>query len=132
MPRRRSEATADQPDLAREGFTDRARQALDAAVAEARRLGHNYIGTEHFLLGLTAVEDGVAARALIDCDVTLERVRESVENVIGRGDGRSDGPMSVTPRAKRVLELATAEARSLHHGYVGTEHLLLGLLTEGE
>lgn len=112
-------------------FTDRARKVLFLAQQEAQRLGHNYIGTEHLLLGLVQEGGGVAAKALQSLDISLERVRQEVESLIGRGDGASS-EMSYTPRAKRVIELAFQQAVSLGHNYIGTEHLLLGLIAEGE
>ena len=99
---------------------------------EARRLGHNVVGTEHILLGLAAEGEGVAARALQAIGISLDKVRAEVEKVIGRGEGVSQGNIGFTPRAKRVLELAFDEARQLGHTYIGTEHILLGLIREGE
>ena len=99
---------------------------------EAHRLGHNYVGTEHILLGLTAEGEGVAAKALQAMGISLDRVRTETENVIGRGEGSGQTQMQFTPRAKRVIELAFEEARNLGHPFLGTEHLLLGLIREGE
>lgn len=114
-------------------FTERARQVLSLAQEEAQRFQHNYIGTEHLLLGLIREGEGVAARVLRNMGVDLADARRSVEKIIGRGDrivlGSSIG---LTPRAKKVMELAGDEARRLDHHYIGTEHLLLGLLREGE
>jgi ATP-dependent Clp protease ATP-binding subunit ClpC len=115
-----------------ERFTERARQVLELAQDEARRFKHNYIGTEHVLLGLIREEEGIAARVLASFDVTLEEVRERVAQIVGRGSEIAAGQIPFTPRAKRVLELSIREALSLGHGYVGTEHVLLGLLREGE
>ena len=112
-------------------FTDQARQVLTFAQGEAQRFGHNYIGTEHILLGLLRVEDGVAAQVLRDMDVEVAKVRTAVEFIIGRGD-RPMLEAGLTPRGKRVIELAITEARNLGSGYLGTEHLLLGLVREGE
>lgn len=112
-------------------FTDRARQVLMLAQEEAARLGHGYIGTEHLLLGLSHEDGGVAAKALASLNIHLGAVREQVEKVIGRGNG-SDGEIGYTPRAKKVIELAMAEAQQLGHSYIGTEHILLGLIREGE
>jgi ATP-dependent Clp protease ATP-binding subunit ClpC len=119
-------------DLFNERFTERARRALRLAQEEAQRLRHNYIGTEHILLGLVREGEGVAAQVLTSLGVDLQRVREAVEYTIGTGDQTSAGEMSLTPRAKKVLEFAVDEARRLHHHYIGTEHLLLGLVRERE
>jgi enamine deaminase RidA (YjgF/YER057c/UK114 family) len=113
-------------------FDDDARRALTLAQAEAQRFDHNYIGTEHLLLGLLREGAGVAARVLANMGVELAKVRTAVEFIIGRGDGPVVGTVGLTPRAKRVIELAIDEAHSLGHRYVGTEHLLLGLVREGE
>jgi ATP-dependent Clp protease ATP-binding subunit ClpC len=115
-----------------EKFTERARRVLTAAQEEAQHLNHNYIGTEHILLGLIREEEGVAAKVLIGMGVTLSKVRSAVEYIIGRGEKATTGEIGLTPRAKRVIELAIDEARRLGHNYIGTEHLLLGLLHEGE
>jgi ATP-dependent Clp protease ATP-binding subunit ClpC len=115
-----------------EKFTERARRVLTAAQEEAQHLNHNYIGTEHILLGLIREEEGVAAKVLINMSVTLSKVRSAVEYIIGRGEKATTGEIGLTPRAKRVIELAIDEARRLGHNYIGTEHLLLGLLHEGE
>ena len=113
-------------------FTMRARRVLELAQEEAHRFGHNYIGTEHLLLGLIREGDGVAARVLSSMSVDLARVRSGVEFIIGRGDRPTVGEVGLTPRAKKVIELAVDEARRLGHRYIGTEHLLLGLVREGE
>jgi ATP-dependent Clp protease ATP-binding subunit ClpA len=112
-------------------FTQRARSVLQYAQEEAQRLHHNYIGTEHILLGLVRESDGVAARILVDLGIDLNTVRSSVELVLGRGQPVA-GEIGLTPRARKVIELAVEEARRLKHHYVGTEHLLLGLVREGE
>ena len=115
-----------------EKFSERARRALTYAQEEAQRFNHNYIGTEHILLGLVRETDGVAAKVLQNLDVDLNKVRSAVEFIIGRGGKTSSAEVGLTPRAKKVIELAVDEARRLNHSYVGTEHLLLGLLREGE
>ncbi|MBG0832877.1 Clp protease [Planomonospora sp. ID67723] len=115
-----------------ERFTDRARRVVVLAQEEARRLSHNYIGTEHILLGLVGEDDGVAARALRSFDISLEQVRQDVEEIIGQGSRGPTGHIPFTPRAKKVLELSLREALNLHHNYIGTEHILLGLIREGE
>jgi len=113
-------------------FTDRARRVLTLAQEEAQRFNHNYIGTEHLLLGLVREGDGVAAKVLGNMGVQLPRVRSAVEFIIGRGETMIMGEIGLTPRAKKVIELAVDEARRLNHHYIGTEHLLLGLVREGE
>ncbi|MGE5554056.1 MAG: ATP-dependent Clp protease ATP-binding subunit [Betaproteobacteria bacterium] len=113
-------------------FTERAERVIILSQEEARRLGHNYVGTEHILLGLVREGEGVAARALQNLGLSLEQIREQVENVIGPGDATGAGKINFTPRAKRVMELAVDEARELGHSYIGTEHILLGLLREDE
>ncbi len=113
-------------------FTERARRVLTLAQEEAQRFNHNYIGTEHLLLGLVREGDGVAAKVLSNLGVELNKVRSAVEFIIGRGDKQSSGEIGLTPRAKKVIELAVDEARRLGHSYIGTEHLLLGLVREGE
>jgi ATP-dependent Clp protease ATP-binding subunit ClpA len=115
-----------------ERFTERARQVVVLAQDEARRLKHNYIGTEHLLLGLLREEEGLAARTLASFDVTLAEVREQVGTVIGEGDAVTTGQIPFTPRAKKVLDLSLREALALGHNYIGTEHLLLGLVRENE
>ncbi len=113
-------------------FTKRARRVLTLAQEEAQRLNHNYIGTEHLLLGLVREENGVAVRVLRDLGVDPKQVRERVERTVGRGQRAAFGKLSLTPRTKRVIELAVDEARRLGHHYIGTEHLLLGLVRAGE
>ncbi|WP_083602957.1 ATP-dependent Clp protease ATP-binding subunit [Bowdeniella nasicola] len=115
-----------------ERFTDRARRVVVLAQEEARMLNHNYIGTEHVLLGLIHEGEGVAARALEALDISLEAVREQIVSMIGEGQQSPSGYIPFTPRAKRVLELSLREALQLGHGYIGTEHILLGLIREGE
>ncbi|MFC2007205.1 ATP-dependent Clp protease ATP-binding subunit [Chloroflexota bacterium] len=115
-----------------EKFSERARRVLTIAQEEARNLNHNYIGTEHILLGLVREEEGVAAKVLTNLGIGLGKVRSAVEFIIGRGEKPSAGETGLTPRAKKVIELAIDEARQLGHNYIGTEHLLLGLLREGE
>ncbi|NQT47621.1 MAG: ATP-dependent Clp protease ATP-binding subunit [Chloroflexi bacterium] len=115
-----------------EKFSERARRSLTYAQEEAQRFNHNYIGTEHILLGLVREGEGVAARVLTNLGVNLNKVRAAVEFIIGRGEKTTSGDVGLTPRAKKVIELAVDEARRLNHNYVGTEHLLLGLLREGE
>jgi ATP-dependent Clp protease ATP-binding subunit ClpA len=113
-------------------FTERARKVLSLAQEEAQRFNHNYIGTEHLLLGLVSEGDGIAARVLGNLGVELAKVRSVVEFIIGRGDRIVLGEIGLTPRAKKVIDLAVDEARRMDHHYVGTEHLLLGLVREGE
>ncbi len=115
-----------------ERFTERARRVVVLAQEEAGRFGHNYIGTEHLLLGLVREEDGVAARALTSLKVALEEVREQVESVVGYGEGGIRSQIPFTPRSKKVLELALRESMQLGHNYIGTEHMLLGLARESE
>jgi hypothetical protein len=115
-----------------ERFTDRGRRVIVLAQEEARLLNHNYIGTEHLLLGLTHEEEGVAARALTELGISLEAVRAQVEEIIGQGQSAPTGHIPFTPRAKKVLELSLREALQLGHNYIGTEHILLGLIREGE
>ncbi len=115
-----------------EKFSERARRVLTSAQEEAQALNHSYIGTEHILLGLIREDEGVAVKVLLSLGVTLNKVRSAVEYIIGRGEKSGTGEMGLTPRAKRVIELAIDEARHLGHNYIGTEHLLLGLLHEGE
>jgi len=114
------------------GFTERARQVVVLAQDEARALKHNYIGTEHILLGLLREEEGLAARVLESLDITVEEVRAQVARIVGQGDEVTTGQIPFTPRAKKVLELALREALSLGHNYIGTEHILLGLVRENE
>ena len=115
-----------------ERFTDRARKVVVLAQEEARMLNHNYVGTEHLLLGLIHESEGVAAKALQALGISLEAVRAEVESIIGRGQQAPSGHIAFTPRAKTVLELTLREARQLGHHYIGTEHILLGLIREGE
>ena len=112
-------------------FTERARKVLSLAQEEAQRFQHNYIGTEHLLLGLVREGEGVAAKVLSNLGVELNKVRSAVEFIIGRGDRIVLGEIGLTPRAKKVIELAVDEARRFNHDYIGTEHLLLGLIREG-
>ena len=115
-----------------ERFTERARQVVVLAQDEARALKHNYIGTEHILLGLLREEEGLAARVLESLDITVEEVRAQIARIVGQGDEVTTGQIPFTPRAKKVLELALREALSLGHNYIGTEHILLGLVRENE
>jgi ATP-dependent Clp protease ATP-binding subunit ClpC len=115
-----------------ERFTDRARRVVVLAQEEARLLNHNYIGTEHILLGLIHEGEGVAAKALESLGISLEAVRQQVEDIIGQGQSAPTGHIPFTPRAKKVLELSLREALQLGHNYIGTEHILLGLIREGE
>jgi ATP-dependent Clp protease ATP-binding subunit ClpA len=115
-----------------ERFTDRSRRAVALAQEEARRLRHHYIGTEHLLLGLIDEGEGVAAKALDSLGVSREDVRLQVEEIIGRGFDAPPGHVPFTPRAKKVLELSLREALQLGHNYIGTEHILLGVIREGE
>ena len=115
-----------------EKFSERARRVLTIAQEEARNLNHNYIGTEHILLGLVREDECVAAKVLMNLGIGLSKVRSAVEFIIGRGEKQSSGETGLTPRAKKVIELAIDEARQMGHNYIGTEHLLLGLLREGE
>jgi ATP-dependent Clp protease ATP-binding subunit ClpC len=115
-----------------ERFTDRARRVVVLAQEEARMLNHNYIGTEHILLGLARERDGVAAKALDSLNIRLDAVRREVEEIIGQGQAAPTGHIPFTPRAKKVLELSLREALQLGHNYIGTEHILLGLIREGE
>jgi ATP-dependent Clp protease ATP-binding subunit ClpC len=111
-------------------FTEPARQVVVLAQDEARALHHNYIGTEHLLLGLLREERGLAARVLASVDIGLEPVREKVRAIIGEGDGVTPGQIPFTPRAKKVLELGLRESQALNHEFIGTEHLLLGITRE--
>jgi len=115
-----------------ERFTDRARRVVVLAQEEARMLNHNSIGTEHILLGLIREGEGVAARALKSLEISLDAVRQQVEEIIGRGQQAPSGHIPFTPRSKRVLELSLRESRQLGHNYIGTEHILLGLIREGD
>ncbi len=113
-------------------FNDQARKMLDLSQEAAQHLQHNYIGTEHLLLGLINQGEGVAIQVLRNLGVRSEKIREGVESIVGRGDRIVPGQIGLTPRAKKVFELAVDEARRLDHHYIGTEHMLLGLLREGE
>ena len=113
-------------------FTERAKRALSLAEEEARGFNHNYIGTEHLLLGLVREQEGIAAKVLANLGVNPNKVREGVVFIIGRGNEPPTGEPRLTPRARRVIELAVEEARRLSHNHIGTEHLLLGLVREGE
>jgi hypothetical protein len=115
-----------------ERFTDGARRVMVLAQEEARMLNHNYIGTEHILLGLIHEGEGVAAKALESLGISLDAVRQQVEEIIGQGQQAPPGHIPFTPRAMKVLELADRETRALGHAYVGTEHILLGLIREGD
>jgi ATP-dependent Clp protease ATP-binding subunit ClpC len=115
-----------------ERFTDRARRVLVLAQEEARLLNHSFIGTEHILLGLIRENDGVAARALLRCGITVEATRRAVEETVGAAGEPPSGSPPFTPRVKKVLELSLREALQLGHSYIGTEHLLLGLIREGD
>jgi Clp amino terminal domain, pathogenicity island component len=113
-------------------FTDRARRVVVLAQDEARRLGHNYIGTEHLLLGLIREGEGVAAKALEALGISLDSVRQQVEQIIGQGQQAPSGHIPFTPRAKKVLELSLRESQQMGHNYIGTEHILLGLIHPGD
>src|SRR6187431_1965103 len=115
-----------------ERFTDRARRVVVLAQEEARLLNHNYIGTEHILLGLIHEGEGVAAKALESLSISLDGVREQVQEIIGQGQQAPSGHIPFTPRAKKVLELSLRESLQLGHNYIGTEHILLALIAEGE
>jgi ATP-dependent Clp protease ATP-binding subunit ClpC len=115
-----------------ERFTDRARRVVVLAQEEARMLGHDYVGTEHLLLGLLHEGSGVAARALLELGLSLAGLRQEIELAAGRSESAPPGHIAFTPQAKRVLELSLREAIQLGHNYIGTEHLLLGLLREGD
>ena len=115
-----------------ERFTERARQVVVLAQNEARALKHNYLGTEHILLGLLGEEEGLAARVLESLDITVEEVHAQIARVVGQGDEAVLGQIPFTPRAKKVLELSLAESLSLGHNYIGTEHLLLGVVREND
>jgi len=115
-----------------EVFTDRARRVVVLAQEEARMLNHNYIGTEHLLLGLIHEGEGVAATALESLGISLQDVRQNVEEMIGRGQHELSGHIPFTPRTKKVLELSLRESQQLGHDYIGTEHILLGLIREAE
>jgi ATP-dependent Clp protease ATP-binding subunit ClpC len=112
-------------------FTPRARQAIVFAQDEARGLGHDWVGTEHLLLGLVREERGAAARVLASLDVTPDRVREGVVEILGRGEAAPTGQLTFTPRVKKILELALRESVVMRHSWIGTEHLLVALVREG-
>ncbi len=113
-------------------FTDQARQVVVLAGEEAGTLNHHYVGTEHLLLGLIRVGDGVAARTLESLGIDLEAVRQQIEEIVGQGQQAPAGHVSFTPRAKKVLELSLRESQRLGSDYIGTEHILLGLLRDGD
>jgi ATP-dependent Clp protease ATP-binding subunit ClpC len=113
-------------------FSEHARRVLTLAQEEAQRFNHSYIGTEHILLGLVREEEGIAAKVLTGMGVSLPRVRQAVEYIIGAGERQSTGASGLTSRAKKIIELAIDEARQMGHSYIGTEHLLLGILQEAE
>jgi ATP-dependent Clp protease ATP-binding subunit ClpC len=115
-----------------ERFTERARRVVVLAQEEARMLDHNWIGTEHILLGLIREGEGVAAKTLESLGISLDAVRQQVEEIIGQGQQAPSGHIPFTPRAKKVLELSLREALQLGHNYIGTEHILLGLIHEGD
>src|SRR5437899_5215717 len=115
-----------------ERFTERARRVIILAQEEAKRLNHSAVGTEHILLGIVREGEGVASKVLESLNISPERVRAEIESAIGRGERTPHEEVTFTPRAKKVLELALDEARRLGHNYIGTEHLLLGLIREGE
>ena len=115
-----------------ERFTDQARRVVVVAQEESRKLGHDYIGTEHILLGILGAGESVAVQALASLGVSQEAAREQVEEIVGRGSHQVSGHIPFTPRAKKVLELSLREAIQLGHNYIGTEHILLGLIREGE
>src|SRR5215471_13997915 len=115
-----------------ERFTDQARRVVVVAQEESRKLGHDYIGTEHLLLGILGTGDSVAVNALGSLGVSLEAARQQVEEIVGRGSHQVSGHIPFTPRAKKVLELSLRESIQLGHSYIGTEHILLGLIREGD
>jgi ATP-dependent Clp protease ATP-binding subunit ClpC len=115
-----------------ERFTDRARRVVVQAQDEARTLSHNYIGTEHILLGLIHEGEGTGTKALESLGISLETVRQQVQEVIGQGQHAPSGHIPFTPPAKKALELALSESKALSHNYIGTEHILLGLIREGD
>jgi Clp amino terminal domain, pathogenicity island component len=120
------------PSVVFERFTEQARQVVVLAQEEARTLKHNYIGTEHILLGLLREEEGLGARVLANVDITIERVRGQVVRIVGSGEEATSGQIPFTPRAKQILEMALREALSLGHDYIGPEHILLGLVREND
>ncbi len=113
-------------------FTERARRVLHHAQEEARHFGHNYIGGEHLLLGLIDEGEGVAAVVLRNLNLDTGKVRNAIESIVGKGTQNSENELGLTPRAKKIIELAVDEAHRLNHHYIGTEHILLGLIREGE
>ena len=115
-----------------EKFSERARRVLALAQEEATQFNHNYIGTEHILLGLIRESEGVAAKVLVNLKADTQKIRSAVEFIIGKGDKPTTGEIGLTPRAKKVIELAVDEARKQSHHYIGTEHLLIGLMREGD
>ena len=115
-----------------EKFSERARRVLSLSQEEAQRFNHNYIGSEHILLGLVRETDGVAAQVLGNLGLDLSRVRSAVEYLIGKEESNPQQDIGLTPRAKKLIELAVDEARRLNHTYIGTEHLLIGLMRDGE
>ena len=115
-----------------ERFTERARRVIILAQEEAKRLNHSAVGTEHILLGIVREGEGVASKVLESLNISPERVRAEIESAIGRGERTPHEEVTFTPRAKKVLELALDEARRLGHNYIGTEHILLGILREGQ
>src|SRR5437016_13128500 len=115
-----------------ERFTDRARRVVVLAQEEARKFNHNYIGTEHILVGLIREDGGVAAKGLESLGISLDAARQQIEEIVGIGEQAPSGHVPFTPRAKKVLELSLREALQLGHHYIGTEHILLGLIREGE
>ena len=115
-----------------ERFTERARQVVVLAQEEARTLKHNYIGTEHLLLGILREDEGLAARVLGSLDITVEGVRAQIARIVGQGDEVTQGMIPFTPRAKKVLELSLREAEALKHGDIGTEHILLAIVSQNE
>jgi len=131
-PQERGQLPADSLPPVFERFTDRSRRALILAQEEARLLGHDHIGTEHLLIGLIDERDGIAARVLAEHGVTRQAVRDRIEETVGRTAGEPSGNAPFTPRMKKVLELSLREGLQLGHSYIGTEHLLLGLVKEGE
>ena len=115
-----------------EKFSERARRVLSLAQEEATQFNHNFIGTEHILLGLIRESEGVAAKVLQNLKADTQKIRSAVEFIIGKGDKPTSGEIGLTPRAKKVIELAVDEARKQGHHYIGTEHLLIGLMREGD
>lgn len=115
-----------------EKFSERARRVLSLAQEEAQNFNHNYIGTEHILLGLVREQDCVAAKVLVNLGVQLNKVRSAVEFIIGHGEKSSIGEIALTPRSLKVIELAVDEAKKLQRSYISTEHLLIGILREGD